>query len=111
MLRRFSSVGLFVTPWTVARQSPLSMGCSRQECWSGLPCPPPGDLPDPGIQPSSLLSPVLMGGFFTTLATWEALTEEREPKRNRQKFPSGGRGPQWEVTCKAVEAGGSEEVI
>ena len=39
---------------------------SRQEYWSGLPCPPPGDLPDPGIKPSSILSPALAGGFFTT---------------------------------------------
>ena len=41
-----------VTPWTVARQAPLSMGFSRQEYWSGLPCPSPGDLPNPGIQPA-----------------------------------------------------------
>ena len=46
-----SLVQLFVTPWTVARQAPLSMGFSRQGSWSGLPCPPPGDLPDPGIEP------------------------------------------------------------
>ena len=46
-------MGLFVTPWTVAHQAPLSMGLSRQEHWSGLPCPPPGDLPDPGIKPRS----------------------------------------------------------
>ena len=42
-----------MTPWTAARQAPLSMGFSRQEDWSGLPCPPPGDLPDPGIRPRS----------------------------------------------------------
>ena len=48
------------------------MGISRQEYWSGLPCPPPGDLPDPGIEPMSPTSPVLAGGFFTTNATWEA---------------------------------------
>ena len=42
-----------MTLWTVARQVPLSMGSSRQECWSGLPCPPPGDLPNPGIEPRS----------------------------------------------------------
>ena len=52
----FSRVQLFVTPWTVALQDPLSMGFSRQEYWSGLPCPPPGDLPDPGIEPESLMS-------------------------------------------------------
>ena len=45
---------------------PGSMGFSRQEYWSGLPCPPPGDLPDPGIKPASLRSPALAGGFFTT---------------------------------------------
>ena len=53
LLSCFSRVQLFVTLWTVARQAPLSMGFSRQEYWSGLPCPPPGDLPDPGIQPRS----------------------------------------------------------
>ena len=48
-----SHVQLFVTPWTVARQAPLSMESSRQEYWSGLPFPSPGDLPDPGIEPVS----------------------------------------------------------
>ena len=48
-----SHVQLLATPWTVAYQAPLSMGFSRQEYWSGLPCPPPGDLPDPGIEPRS----------------------------------------------------------
>ena len=67
-----SRVQLFVTPWTVALQAPLSMGFSRQEYWNGLPCPPPEDLPDPGIEPESLASPALAGGFLTTSATWEA---------------------------------------
>ena len=49
----FSRVRLFATPWTVACQAPLSMGFPRQENWSGLPCPPPGDVPDPGIKPMS----------------------------------------------------------
>ena len=57
---------LFVTPWTVAYQAPLSWDFSRQEYWSGLPFPSPGDLPDPGIEPASLMSPALAGGFFTT---------------------------------------------
>ena len=56
-----SCVQLCVTPWTVARQAPLSMGFSRQEHWSGLPRPPPGDLPDPGIESTSLSSPALAG--------------------------------------------------
>ena len=60
------------TLWTVAHQAPLSMGFSRQEYWSGLPCPPPGDLPHPGIEPASLMSPALADRFFTTSATWEA---------------------------------------
>ena len=72
MLSRFSHVQLLVTPCTVARQAPLSMGVTRQEHWSGLPCPPPEDLPDPGIEPTCLASPALAGRFFTTAATWEA---------------------------------------
>ena len=65
-------IQVFVSPWTVALQSPLSMGFSRQECWSEWPCPPPGDLPNLGIKPWSLTSPELAGGFFTTNTTWEA---------------------------------------
>ena len=55
----------FVTPWTVAHQAPLFMQFSRQEYWSGLPCPSPGDLSKPVIEPESLMSPALAGGFFT----------------------------------------------
>ena len=58
-----SHVRLSVTPWTVAFQAPLSAGFSRQEYWSGLPIPSPGDLPDPGIKPTSM-SPALASGFF-----------------------------------------------
>ena len=68
----FSHVQLLTSPWIVARQSPLSMGFSRQEYWSGLPFPSPGDLPYPGIKPAFLLSPALAGGFFTASTTWEA---------------------------------------
>ena len=59
-------------PWTVAHQAPPSIGFSRQEYWSGLPFPSPGDLPHPGTEPNFLASPTLAGGFFTTGATWEA---------------------------------------
>ena len=59
------------TLWTVAHQSPPSMGFSRQEYWSGELCPPPGDPPNPGIEPASLMSPALAGGFFTTDTQWE----------------------------------------
>ena len=72
LLSRSSCVPLCATLCTVARQAPLSVGFSRQEYWSGLPCPPPEDLPDPGIEPTCLASPALAGRFFTTAATWEA---------------------------------------
>ena len=61
-----SHVQLFVTPWTAAHKPPLSMEFSRQEYWSGLPFPTPEDLPYPGIEPASPVSPALAGGCFTT---------------------------------------------
>ena len=72
MLSYFSRVQLCTTLWTVGHQDLLSMGFSRQENWSGLPFPPPGDLPDTEIEFTSPAYPVLAGGFFTTSATWEA---------------------------------------
>ena len=83
-VKSLSRIRLFATPWTIARQAPLSMGFSRQEYWSGLPFPSPGDLPDPGIEPESpaLLvdalsseppgKPILLHGkcFFTYLAVY-----------------------------------------
>ena len=68
MLNHFSHVQLFVTLWTVACQVPLCMGFSRQDYWSGLACPPPGNLPNPGAEPFSLMPPALASG------TWEAPT-------------------------------------
>ena len=65
MLSCLSRVQLFVTPWTAACQAPLSVGFSRQEYWSGQPFPSPGDLPGPGFEPLFLMSPALVGGFFT----------------------------------------------
>ena len=65
--------GICETPWKVACQAPLSMEFCRQEYWSGLPFPPPEDLPDSSIKSMSLMSPASAGGFFTTSATWEAL--------------------------------------
>ena len=67
--KSLSRVRLFVTLWTPAHQAPLFMGFSRHEYWSGLPCLPPGDLPDPGIEPTYLMSPALAGGFLTSSAT------------------------------------------
>ena len=62
-------ISLTVTPWTVAHRAPLSMGFSRQEYWSGLPCPPPGDLPDPGIKPTSPMVPSLQAASLL-LSHW-----------------------------------------
>ena len=61
-------------PMDCSPQLPLSKGFSRQEYWSGLPCPPPVDLPDPGIEPASLMSPAIARRFFTTSITWEGLS-------------------------------------
>ena len=65
-----SHVQLFGSLWAIACQAPLSMGFSRQEYWSGLSHPPPGDLPNPGIKLMCLKSPALAGGFFNTSTTW-----------------------------------------
>ena len=71
----FGHVCLLLTPWTVACQTPQSVGFSRQGYWRGLPCPPPGDLPNSGIEPMSLASPALAEGFFTTVPP-------RKPEKN-----------------------------
>ena len=71
-LSGFSRVQLFAALWTAAHQAPLSMGFSRQENWSGLPRPSPGDLPAPETEPASLKSPASAGTFFTASDTWEA---------------------------------------
>ena len=72
VLSCLSHMRLLETPWTAARQAPLSMGFSRQEYWSRSPFPSPGDLPDPGIEAGALMFPALASRFFTTSATWEA---------------------------------------
>ena len=84
-----SHVWLFVTPWTVAHQVPLSMGFSRQEYWRGLLFSSPGDPPYPGIEPGSLASPALAGGFFTTEPPGKP-----EDHHNQLETVGGGRtGP------------------
>ena len=69
--------------WTVAHQAPLSIGFSRQEYWSVWPCPPPEDLPNPGIKPTSLVSRVLVREFFTICATWEVILAIVEVLKSR----------------------------
>ena len=86
VLSSFSPTQLFATLWNVAHMAPLSMGFSRQEHWSGLPCPLPGDLPDPGIKPSSLMSPALADGFFTTNVTWEIEFKTKQSKYGLTKI-------------------------
>ena len=94
MLSCFSHVRVFVNPWTVACQAPLFMGFSRQEYWSGLPCPPPGDLPDPGTEPLSQASSALADGFFTTSATRETPTSitEASASLNSMTWSIASRG-------------------
>ena len=93
--RVFSCVWFFTTPWTVACHVPLTMGYSRQDYWNGLPSPPPGDLPDSGIKPASLMSPALAGGFFTTGATWEV----QKPTWQRWKCWATGHQSQGPGPC------------
>ena len=83
-LVRFSPVQLFATLWTIAYQAPRVKGFSWQEYWSGFPCPPPGDRPNPGIKPESLISLALAGGFFTTKATWETLLISLDQKGKKK---------------------------
>ena len=99
MLRHFQ---LFATPWTVAHQTPLSMGFSRQEYQSGLPCPPPGDLPDPRTEPMSLKFPALEGRFFTTSAILEAhIWGHPNPAAIYSSPVYIGHIPTWEVYLSA----------
>ena len=81
VLSRFSHVRLFVTPWTVAHQAPPSMGFPRKEYWSGLPCPFPENLPDPGIKPVTPVSPALADSLPTE-------PPMRAPKTVIQRMPS-----------------------
>ena len=81
VLSYFSHVWLFETPWTTACQALLSMEFSRQEYWTELPFPLPGDLPYPGIEPMSLMSTALAGGFFITSALAWKIPWMEEPGR------------------------------
>ena len=122
-----SCVQFFATLWTIVHQASLSMGFSRQEYWSGLPCLPPGDLLNPGIEPASLMSLVLAGASFTASATWETLSHrslkvEGEPQEGAMVgagpvrcsiagFDDGGRGSwnkEWWWPLEAVTKQGNE---
>ena len=81
-MKSLSRVSLYATPCTAACQTPLSVGFSRQKYQSVLPCPPPGDLPNSGTEPTSLASPIMAGRFFTTSITWEALLSARSPGKS-----------------------------
>ena len=79
MVSRFSCVWLFATLWIITHQAPLSKGFSRQECWSGLPCPPPGGLPDPGIKPKSLVSAALQADSLPTKSLGKPVSHIETP--------------------------------
>ena len=81
----FSHIWLFVTPWTIACQDPLSMEFSRQEYWSGLPLSSPGDLPDTGIIPVSFASPTLSGRFFITMPPVKPIVSHTHQKHILKK--------------------------
>ena len=88
VLNHFSHVRLFAALWAVAFQASLFMGFSGQEYWSGLPCPPLGYLPNPGIETASLISSTLAGGFFTTSATWEEQHSAAAAAKSLQSCPT-----------------------
>ena len=100
MLCPFNRIRLFVTPWTVARWAPLSLRFSRQESWSALPWPPPGDLPDPRTEPTSLMSPALAGGSFTIGGPWEAPEDRVHGMYSLQRL-----GGPWVTQQRQVSGG------
>ena len=94
-----------MTPWTVACQAPLSMGLFKKKYWSGLPCPPPRDLPNPGTELESLRSPSLAGGFFITSPTWEAQFSGAKAELTQQK--SRSHGATFVAAAKAPQKSGN----
>ena len=104
VLSSFSRVRLFATPWTIALQAPLSMRFSKQEYWSGLPFPSPGDLPDPWTESVFPMSPALVGKFFTTSATWGHKAASYRYyicffQSPYHSFPEGGQGNPLQYSC------------
>ena len=94
------SCPVFATPWTVARQAPLSMGFPRQEYWSGLPFPSPGDLPNPGIKPRSPAS--LAGGFYTTMPPGKPKGAIMDPYKNLRPFQEAGAKEDFYVSSPTL---------
>ena len=101
-VKSLSRVRLFATPWTVAYQAPLSMGFSRQECWSGLPFPSPGDLPDPGIEPGS---PTLQADALPSEPPWmkEWLIHDKSHCRVRGKLSNWVEEVQFPHVSESIE--------
>ena len=103
-----SRVQLFETLWTIARQAPLSMEFSRQEYWNGLPFPPPGDLPDPGIEPTSRASSALAGEFFSTELPGRPWGSQGETCMQRPQDELGGATEEELATKGDAEAMGGQ---
>ena len=114
-----SWVWLFATPWTVALQAPLSMGFSRQEYWSGLPFPPPGDLPNTETEPASVASLALAGGFFTTVPpgkpnyySWTCKEVSTSMgKAGQSKYPKRPRVVREEMLASTLGRKGTNELL
>ena len=87
LLSHFSRVRLYATPWAAARQVPLSTGLCRREYWNGLPCPSPGDLPNPAVESVSFTSPALAGWFFTNSATISGKPQIASKSRKENGLP------------------------
>ena len=98
MLSHFSPVQLCVTPWTVAHQAPLSTGFSRQEYWRGLPCPPPGDFPDPGTKPMAHVSwaQLLLKCILFTITN----TSRKQTLNWNKGLPGGAGGKESACQCR-----------
>ena len=92
-------------PRDCSRQAPLPTGFSRKEHWRGLPCPPPGGLPDPGLEPASLMSAALAGGFFTASAAWEATDYIYTPTKEAVMSPSPAQKPHRSRSKSPCELG------
>ena len=111
VLSHLSHVRLFETLWTIAHEAPLSMRFSRKEYWSGLPCPPPRDLPNPGIKPASLMSPALAGGFFTTSTTQEAQDAAHSSPNTDRTIDQGPKCCSLKSTGYLVQGCASHELL